>query len=66
MITPQQKLTANIVRMARYMAIEWDFTVHETVGCIELAKLELWNEWESATELPNPDDDLADGDVEDD
>tara|TARA_R100001163_G_C4954742_1_gene121020 strand:+ start:326 stop:472 length:147 start_codon:yes stop_codon:yes gene_type:complete len=42
--------------MARYMAIEWDFNVHETVGCIELAKLELWNEWESALELPNPDD----------
>lgn len=59
-ITPQQKLTANIVRMARYMAIEWDFTVHETVGCIELAKLELWNEWESAIELPPADEDESD------
>jgi hypothetical protein len=59
-ISPQQKLTANIVRMARYMAIEWDFNVHETVGCIELAKLELWNEWESAIELPNPEEEEPD------
>lgn len=60
--TASEKLHQTITKIARYMAIEWDLSIHEVVGAVESAKLELWNEWESNTlpqepELDDDDDD---------
>ena len=61
---PSIKLQMTILKVARYMSIEWDMSLHETVGAIEQAKLTLWNEWDS---MNPPDlDDLLEADDDDD
>ncbi len=63
MTTPEQKLVHQLIRFSQYFATEWDLTAMQVVGCMEVAKLELWNTWEDFDAQRSGDiDDLDDDD----
>lgn len=51
-VTPAQKLTQTVLKIARYMKTEWEMSPEETVGAVHVAVLELWNEPEIELEDP--------------
>jgi hypothetical protein len=61
---PSVKLQMTILKVCRYMAVEWDMSLHEVLGAVEQAKLTLWNDWDN---LHPPDlDSLIEFDTDDD
>ena len=63
-IDPTTKLKQTVLKIARYMSMEWDMSVFEVIGALESAKLDIWNEVESDT--PPGIDTLDDSDDDDD
>ena len=61
---PSIKLQMTILKVCRYMGVEWDMSLHEVLGAVEQAKLTLWNDWDN---LNPPDlDSLIEFDADDD
>lgn len=44
---PSVKLQMTILKVCRYMGVEWDMSLHEVLGAVEQAKLTLWNDWDN-------------------
>jgi hypothetical protein len=63
-VTPAQKLTQTVLKIARYMRTEWEMSQEETVGAVHVAVLELWNEPEIELEDPGNIGGLDDDDDE--
>ena len=58
-----EKLTQTILKVTRYMVAEWDLNIHEVLGSLELARLEIWNQWDSDTMPVDPDEEEDDDDA---
>lgn len=65
-VTPAQKLTQTVLKIARYMRTEWEMSQEETVGAVHVAVLELWNEPEIEMDDPGPLDGMDDEEGSDD